>query len=335
MATATATRSTSKSLRKKSKTLADFADRVSTLPENMLLGYLLWYTVSDDFHLSHSEFITEAVNHGVDHNGILPAAPFASDVYRRAVKANDTRVMTEADGSKETFLVRRFKDGHQIVRERHSPTGKKLMYRALANLHFDRPSETIILTKLEEAEKDPYMFVAEDISREIRSHFNYWRHAIGSASVRYFIRGILDRWHAISVRQSGGVYYLLPGHRSDLGALSAFLEAVTTRPTSVGRAEITVVPQVSDEHQQALIQNAYEDEAVGEVERMIAEVTDLLKDKERKISQDKAYDAMERYQRMTGKAVEFRDGLGAKVDHVQAALEVLQNMMPALMERVK
>jgi hypothetical protein len=306
--------------------------RLESLPLELTLGSLCWYSLSSSLHLEHQEFLARVAASGLDVTTV-PLFPDGADVYRRAIKENALYRVTNPDDSVSSYMIRPWVMDdhaiiHQIVCEKNaSRTTSQLRYIVLGNIVYDRQTEQISLQFV----GDPvFEQVAQQLHESVRDYFSYWRGYLPDQPIRAMIRRFLDRWNATAVRPSGGIYFVSNIEHDNLLHLESLINGLPGN-----QASFHVLPLIDDRKQREMLKKAFEDESIGEVDKLLGDIHTILADPEKKISFSALEKFQERFLFLTGKTSHYSDLLTENMELTNARLEILQASIRGLFERVR
>lgn len=301
----------------------DHLERMLKTDERILLGYLIWYSVSD-VRVSHDDVVRALVGAGIDTN--LPLPPKDADVFRRVcTKSERKRVPTIDDGIYENYLVRDLnadtdKVYRRVVGEKVDAKGKRLGYEQLYDITFDKKTSNISFRKL-----GPANTIAEEVVQAVKQNFALERGTLNSYAVREWIRHFVLSLSATQVRPGGGVYFVSEDHKEKVLALETFCSQIH------GNVEFHYLPLIDDKKQREMLQRAYEAETSDEIDKLLVEITEI-KAKGRRITQSRYEDFLKKYHDLTERTTEYGELLEEKLSSTHSRLDVFMRSMLELTE---
>lgn len=313
-----------------SGTFADAKQRLETYDEELMLGQLCWFFIPDDTRVDHTTIVQQMQIAGLDEIA-LPPVPRPSDVFKRVCTSNQRKKVPTANVDvRANYMIREVgKDRdtiwRRIVRELVDTEGHNLTYDELYELEFNREKSKIKALGLTGTTRDK---IAEEIVGAVQGDFKTWINALTSYSVRELIRHILDGLHATSVRPAGGVYFVGQDKAKPLAGLDALVNNL-----SDGCSFVTV-PVLDDSQRREVIKAAYEAEGVGEIDRLIGEITEMRK-AHLSITSDRYAQIAGEFNRLTAKMAEYSDLLDMSLEEVASRLEIFQESVMELLGQVK
>lgn len=311
-------------------TFAEHEARMDSYESGLVLGQLCWFSIPE-MRVDHAVVVRQMQQSGLDQL-TLPPVPRTADVFKRAcTAAQKKRVYTADPGILHNYMVREVgKDSEriwrQLVLEVVDTNGRSLDYQRLVELTFDRASNTISVEWLQ----DPKTSVpaASEIITEIRHYYKEWNNALTSYALRELIRNLLERLHSTVVRPSGGVYFV---HEEHCDMLFALEDMVNNLP---GGCSFHTLPLLDDRKQRDMLRKAFEEESIGEIDRILGEMSEILKS-DAKITSARYADYANQYNTLTAKVAEYSDLLDEAMVQTASRLEIMQATIISLMDTVK
>lgn len=171
------------------------------------LGSLLWWSLSSN-RISHPELEAMFEQNGLTRD-YLPKAVKPAGAFRRAWRH-------AASGLASGLMLRRISESADelvvgLVEEHPDPTNKDLDYRVLSRISFDKAEGRI--------EADAEHSVVEEVRRLYRRHLDH-----STDDIRAMLTAFLAD-AGISLRESGGVYFVPARFSTTLDAVCAVVEA--------------------------------------------------------------------------------------------------------------
>lgn len=310
------------------------------------LGLVSWFSVGNDSTLdfeSLTDKLDQAYANMPELKPDVPNMPRSVDIFKRACTSAEFRkAATQNVGVFYNVVVRNSgQDTDQVwrnfIREEVDGVGHELSYRTLCKVIFTRSTGRVRF------ETDEYALLTNPTDREavdlvkktILDYLDTNKATITAMSVRSFIRNYLEnKLHSIQVRESGGVHFVTRG-TDDLPYADA-LEAFETVLNGLGDVSVSIHSLVllDDSKQREMIRVAFESESVDEVDRMIAQISDALKDGGT-VTAGRYADYKSQYDTMRSKIVEFSDLVDEKMEETGLRLDIMNAKMSKLLGAVK
>lgn len=307
--------------------LENYTDAIKALPEEAFLGALLYFSITQaDVHLESMR--TELIKRNLDPSS-LPKTLRPVDAFRKATRDLSHKFDVN-NGIRSELMVRSVGEDaehsyrHLILERAEVKSGKRrrLMYEKVGEIvlhrgfkkegayhshrvEIRRMTDHLVLT----TEEDTYL--TESLAK-FPSAYDHYLEYLDSHGVRTFVREYIYNLSGTCVRESGGIYFVKHSHNAELEELGKWVQSVGSSFHSL--------PLLNLAEQRGMIMQAFEDETVQEVERLMAEVASILSEPNRKIA-EKTFDAYAgRVAELTAKVQEYDSMLGSRAE--KAVLEI-------------
>lgn len=325
-------------------TIAEYNAAAAAVPEEALLGSLVWYTISE-VDINYEAALQELKSRGLDTSMLKPIRPV--DAYRLATKEIE-HSFPARDGVKLNIMVRSV--GHdpdtayrQIVCERVSTKAgerRRLIYDPSADLIYHRgrrdEQNKVYGDKVEVIHRMPPT-LAKDMTEEQRTwltdrlnalpgRFQHLKTHLGSHKVRNFVRGYLSSLGAVAVRESGGVYFVHQSRKDQLEDLGSWIH-------SIGSA-FHSTPLLDLVNQRQMLAQAFEEEAIREVEKLTKQIDEILDDQKRRVRESTFDDYALRAAELTAKARDYADMLDIRSEIAHKHIEKFKKKTVELVDRI-
>ena len=177
------------------------------------IGALLWWDLNG-CHISHPDLLDQAEDYGVPER-YLPLEITPINAFKRAFRKVEQALPTGLMLRKITQQSEARLNWVGVVEESVDASAKDLDYATLTKLTFDR-------------ETGVFSVVTTD-PREIKAKFEYWYDHC-KCHTTDDIRRILQSFNreaSVSLRDSGGVYFLTNSHQSTLDGIANLIHAIS------------------------------------------------------------------------------------------------------------
>lgn len=324
--------------------MAGYVDAINDLPPEAFLGSLLFFSISAaDVNLEQArDALTNAnLNTSQLRKNLRPV-----DAFRKAAKRFEKKFKT-VNGVRSELMVRSVgEDGaqayRQLILERAVvQAGKKrrVFYEKVGEITFTRGVKkngeyeghgvecrrtTDHLGNQLTLEEDQWL--TEQLAT-FQDHYDHLLHYMDSHAVRTFVREYIYSLSGVCVKESGGLYFIKQDHADEVRRLAEWVRDIGS--------EFHALPLLNLVEQRDMILDAFEDETVSEVERLMTEVSKILANPDRKIT-EKTYDMyVDRATELASKLSEYNTMLDAKADRAQASISVFGQQVLTLHPRIK
>lgn len=303
--------------------------------EETWLGTLCWYSLSD-IAVPHALIVQALDGMGVT----LPPEPADHDVFRRVTaKQKLTRVRRQDEPDKYyNYLLRELSTNEKItrrvVRETVDAKGSRLNYEEMIDLVFTRP------TKGQTGAVRPQFIMGVNpdeqsklIADNVLTEYNSKRGTINAQGIREWIRHHLIANRAISVRPSGGLYFLSKENDGALTIVEALADAVNNE-VGAGTIDYHSLPLIDSGRQRAMVRRAFEADTAAAIDLQMEEITKLLSSG-KKISPKRFEAITAEYERLRKRSEEYETLLSASLSDTKTRTEFFGKQLGALLGQVK
>ncbi len=292
------------------------------------LGALVWYTVRDVTRPTRDE-IRQAVQATGLPGAVVPKPIAPSDALRRTVK--DLGTLPERDDGAGHIIRHLLREvpqedknrlSYHLVRETGDKARVELHYAETGELHLDKP--TGALTALS------YDIMADEPERKVLDEaiaiYDFNREHYGSQAVRDLVGKALRTADPVTVRPSGGVFFVGRAHTATVRATARFLASFG------GESHLYSVPVLDDSESREMVGDSLELQVQGEAGRVIEDLRALLASgKATQVSTEAALRSLRGLHELTER---YEALLETKIDGARAALEAAQAQARTLLQTV-
>lgn len=294
------------------------------------LGMLCWYHVPEAAAIEHKDFLRLVEGSGAPIK--LPELPKPGDVFRRACNtAKMLKVQTADPNVFHNYTMRDsgYDDGfvfRTMIEEKVDAGNHKLGFRELGLAAFAKASMKATFDYSIDDDDDAMPFakqMAEGIDVFIRQRML----TITAIAVRESARKAIENTLVgTKVRPGGGVYFVAMDHTAQLEALAHVIN-------NVDGCSMHILPLVDDERQRGRLKEAFQDESIEETTRMVAEIAELLQDPDAKVTTSKFVMLRDKFKVQKERQKIYEEILSDNLSLSQAALEVAQKQLKALLDK--
>lgn len=324
--------------------LNNYTEAIDELPDEAFLGSLLFFSISQaDVNLSnaHRDLAAAGLSTEGLRKNLRPV-----DAFRKAAKRVEKK-FKEDNGIRSEIMVRPVgEDGeqsyrHVILERAVVKAGKKrrVFYEKIAEITFTRGVKkngeyeghgvecrrtTDNLGSDLTPEEDQWL--TEQLAT-FQDHYDHLLHYMDSHAVRTFVREYIYRLSGTCVKESGGLYFIKQDHAAEVERLAQWVKSIGS--------EFHTLPLLNLVEQREMILDAFEEETVQEVERLMTEIARILSDPDRKI-EEKTFDAYaDKAAALTAKVQEYNTMLGTKAERAAAEIGIFGQQVLSLSSRIR
>lgn len=250
-----------------------------------------------------------------------------TDVFRKVTSSinNQTVDLTSGDRAR-LLLVPIANSGDRLVRrivvEVLNSNDERLSYTECCDVVFDRDTSVITVEHLATMWTAPTEAreAALDVAGTVDGEFRYRRQMLDADGLRSAVVKVLRSLLCVTVKESGGVYFVPESPASTVEALS---DATDGFPT----VRFHVVPLLEDPKQRALVTEAIEDEITAACDALLAEAT---KEADAgSLSARRRASILSRQAEMVSKLEDYKGRLGDDLSKASTRLRLVQMQMAA------
>lgn len=293
------------------------------------LGMLAWYYVPDSAEIPHPELLQLVETSDAPIK--TPQIPKPADVFRRA--CNSAKMLKVRSSQPDVFFNYTMRDaGYDngfvfriMVEEKVDSKNHSLGFRTLGLVSFSKAGVVASYSK-EVDDSDEATNYWNLMRVKIDEYINVKMLYIPAIAVRESARKALEI-HLLGtrVRPGGGVYFVSIDKAQKLEALDYVINNVES-------SSFHILPLIDDSRQREMLKESFEDESVEETTRMISDITELLKS-DNNVPAKTFIAFQERYNYQKLKMSEYSTLLNDALDKSQAALDICNAQIIALLDR--
>lgn len=324
-------------------TMNAYTDVVQNLPDEAFLGSLLWFSISKaDVNLedARTALTTAGLSTDTLRKNLRPV-----DAFKKASKEVAHKFPVR-DGVRSEVLVRPVgEDGetshrHVILERAEMKAGKRrrLVYEKVGEIVFTRGTKKkgvyegysvdvrkTINVNLTPAEQEHLDRVLDQAAFEAR--FDHLLNYMDSHAVRTFVREYIYDLGGTLVKETGGLYFVSQSHADEIKKLWDWVNSIGS--------QFHVLPILDLKEQREMLIEAFENETVQEVERLIGEIGKILSDPNRTI-EPKTFDMYgEKAAVLTKRVDEYNQMLGARADRADIEVKGFVQQVLTLSGRIR
>lgn len=327
-----------------STAISQYNQAATSVPEEALLGSLVWYTLSE-VDIPYETARSELERRNLDTRYLKPIRPI--DAFRLSTQELK-HSFPVVNGVKLNIMVRNVGQDNnaayrQIVCERVSTKAgqrRKLTYDPSAELIYHRGTRVkgeIQGDRIEVIKRTPHA-LERDMTDEQRQwldeqldalpgRFQHMRTHLGSHKVRNFVREYLQSLDAIAVRESGGVYFVRQSYNDELEKLGSWVHSIGSSFHSTPLLDLV--------NQREMLAQAFEEEAIKEVRKLSGEIDHILKDSKRTVREKTFDDYSGRAAELISKARNYQEMLDIRSEIAESQIEQFKQKTMQLLDRIE
>lgn len=263
---------------KKSATFGDYLASAGDLPEESFVGVLAWFTITKRARVTPAEVEARFAKLSLDPRYIPPLITSAN-AFRKATgpEAREQHYQL-ADGHKAHAFLRSLPSDREsmtrvLVRERvdednkaldHVEVGRVVFYKATRTGGAERVRFSLDDARLQDGERA----LLEPFLNQINADFETFKTYLYDQPLRQMVREYVEGLNAVSVRPSGGLYFLHRSRWEEIRRLTQLVESLHEGCTFV-TSPLVDLPEMRD-----MLIDAFQDEIVDEVTKLVEDVNE-------------------------------------------------------------
>lgn len=316
-----------------SSSLREYVDAFDDLPPDLLLGRIVFYTISDN-QVSREALVKKFQELGLDEK-YLPTTNKYQHAFEKATSDMNGKSYPLAGERTAHILCRnvshsRDQTTRQITREIQDSKARKLAYGEVISVVFYRPSDPanqstaklrirINPDDLELDEKEHVQAIARDIKAQYDRYYDF----LDGQKIRAMVRNYLRHLNSIEIK--GGVYFIHANRDEELARLRELVNWLG------GGCFMEQIPVGDLEGQRKFITRSFEREAGQALSDLIRDMDALMVGKQ--VVTPAAYAKMKvRYDELVENATEHMMKLRTSQDITSASASVALDRLASLTE---
>lgn len=323
-----------------------YTQAIGDLPEECFLGSLLYFSISQaDVNLlnAHRDLGALGLNTDGLRKNLRPV-----DAFRKATKRFEKK-FKPVNGVRSELLVRPVgEDGaqayrHLILERAVIQAGKKrrIFYEKVGEITFTRGKKNRQTGEYsdhgvevrrttnnigEELTPEEDQWLTEQLTT-FEDHYDHLLHYMDSHAVRTFVREFIYRLSGTCVKESGGLYFVAQEHVAEVQKLAEWVQSIGS--------EFQTVELLNLADKRDMILEAFEEETIKEVERLMGEVSKILTQPGRKIEEATYDHYANRAVDLADKVKKYNDMLGVKAERAAYEISIYGQQMLTLSSRIR
>lgn len=289
------------------------------------LGLLMWSTVPDSIEIEENQLKEIAKKSGLPEKIVPPIRP--ADAFARACAAVQTRGQERPDGTWTNVLVRQVGSGSDsevrfLVLETVDAKNVRLGYQPeAARFELDKTSWRLSVQVLDPAPE------AAEAAEKLRNLYRHYRNHYGGRTVQVIAQKLLKELRPLSVRASGGVYYVPRQFKAQAEALERFIASLP--PGKSGRAaECFSVPVVDSAKNRDMLKEKVTERMDGTAAKLAGLLTGAPQ-------RDEVVEAVKAARETLDAFREYKKVLSGELADMDVTHQVIQSQVVALADRIE
>jgi len=266
----------------------------------IIIGFFIWWAIRD-VKITKTAFIDLLTSIGFDWTFEETDTGLRRTSFLKAVRETKQK-------NKNKFLIRKISKEQDcyvfgLVDESIDKAARDLTYNHTATMTFN--PETGDLTS-------DFTHRAFD---DIKALYNEYQETMNSDDVRSAIIKIISKFHKVSVRDRGGIYFLPNNYEADVEKLEKLLEALP------GDCSFSVAPQIDTEKTKVAIYKSF----VEGLKTKMGLFRDELENPSGKTRESTWNKRLDQFKELKQEIEFYRDAMSFQVEDLSTELESLRN----------
>lgn len=256
-------------------TFGDYLTGAGDLPEDAFVGSLLWFTITKRARVTPQDVEKRFIAQNLDPR-YIPSLIAPANAFRKATgpEAHE-HGYTLADGHEAKALLRQLPSDREsmtrvVVRERIDAAGKALDHLEVGRVTFYKAargakagSERVRFTLHDDRLQDGERANLEVYLNKVNADYETYKTYLYDQPLRQMVREYVEGLNAVSVRPSGGLYFIHRSRWDEVRRLQALVEGLHDGCTLV-LAPLPDLPEMRE-----MLVEAFQDEIVDDVTKLV------------------------------------------------------------------
>lgn len=174
------------------------------------------------------------------------------------------------------------------------------------------------------------------ITKLVKANFKKYKVTYRGKNIRDTLRDAIYTMNHIQLRPSGGVYFIPEIYSQIMDRFSELIRVINKRyKVSTWNSELITIPVIDTEPQRDMIMYKYEEETANTIDKVLVEVTEVLKDDDATITPAKYGKLIEQLNYMKDTKQKYEDLLEKKLSKTEEGLKFLNQQLVQLTSKVK
>lgn len=295
------------------------------VPEDMLLGNLLFYNLTD-MTISESDLTDEFNNNNLSPDYVRKISH--ADAFRRATSSIKNEKVIFVDDNNNNFEGRINVDevvndqmyikrivGVRVLNDKK----EEVSYVQLGSISYDRAMDSFL--SYIENDADKHVSNVVSLFKDVENRYNNWSVFHNHDTVKNIIKRIVDDMHPTALMPTGLVKFIPKTYKDKLYGLEGLLNSLSDYSNNAGEKNtIEIYPFLDTEQSRNRINEMYEEEIKESLYDYSMELADILK-KKQTLSVRQATTYTERYKELASKVHDYESLLGTYTQNIKDQLK--------------
>ncbi len=294
------------------------------------LGSLLWMSISDKVRINTEELEKELKELGLEK--YKPRKINPRDAFRRATRDVEVKREKHGEGTYINLLVRPVRTGEgtmvrQLVREVVDGQNTRLEYKPVVQFETDREGNYNI-TPLVQDLHEPERRAMEQVGPLYEEASNNYE----GEHIRGISHRVLNTCAPVSVRSSGGVYFIPQKHSETMNSLKQLIKNLSEYDKGYGTTRAWSIPVIDASEHREMVEESLEEQVMSGSVKMIEDMKKALDSPSEEIQIGTIKDYAREIKKMKTLVDDYEEMLELQSTRAQQNLEIAQQLATKLME---
>lgn len=316
------------------------------------LGHLIWYSLAET-RITRDNLLEALENAGVDEE-FAPKPISPRDAFRRATASMEVvkvpitlsnqgasnKLIEEEDNIPTGFANVMVRDVasdsehivRQVVREEVDSENVRLSYEAVAQIQMNG-DDALSAFALPGKESD-LLDAERALLRDVWKRFDYERRHYDSAAVRRIVSSVLAEGSPVSMKASGGVYFVSREHETVTDSVVRLIGELKDYATSSKTSTVMPVPMVDGEQYREALADSLDEQVERQSKSLIHEMSRILKSGA-KITDARQKEFVGRVRELSTVVGEYESLLEREIEGARGSLELAYKEAMSLLQKVE
>jgi hypothetical protein len=311
---------------KKAKIAGQDIELAEDQAETKFLGSIFWFTVSG-LEITRDDLKKKYEQSGVSLD-LFPKPTRDIDAFKNAANDIDMELKKVNGNTLRIDKVRGNARARQLVDDKTVTKADGEFKPVLAEWTYKQPKKDDpggVISRYygngEEKEK------FEELDLKLRARWEFLKVIHTDKDIRDVLRDTLHKWYCVSLRPSGGVYFVAEQYTNELLALQKLLESIGSELWTVKVRDVA--------NEKKLIYVKYEEEVKEKVGNMLNKITEILKDEDKDIYPSQFAQFADTLSHLKESKEEYESLLKMNMVVAETELDILQKQLGELAGRIK
>lgn len=296
-----------------------------------IIGSLVWYTVTD-VRMTRDQLRDGFTKAGIDEK-YMPKPINYRDAFRRATKYGEVKRLKLAEDKYLNIMIRDVKSTpdfvlREMVREVVNEKDEQLEYLPVATLRHDS-NGIVTIPRVDLLPEE------REARNTIEKQYEIEKENYNGRCIREIAMDILRECRPVSVRPSGGVYFVPEKFSPVVDSLKEFVNSTTDYSVTSYKSRMYSIDVLDTDEYRQMVEDNLEDQIKAESEALVKEMVDIF-ESDKTVTQAAAQKYIERVQNLDSLVANYEDMLQTQVVSAQANVKLaMQQAMALLKQKVK